>query len=550
MFSKKRALGSLLASPNRASLAANGTTLTVIYDAALVLNTGEDETQYELVDSAIAVDSVSTVAGPTQTLELADPVGIGVVFGLSYTAAGSPLECSSPTDPSRQAPDYVNFPVTNLSTQDVTVPTKVSITVPAAGDVVVMTYSEALDEASVPAASDCDLDGTSATLDDPAVIDGVTVTWPVTGGTILQGETVTFDYVAGVNPIRDVAHNNAANLTAAAVTNGSTETAPTLLSAVLAADGLSLLLTFSEPVTCAGGGDNPWYVAFDLAGQDLEFQCTGSFVMAASTTLSVAFPASIRIGTNLAHPLTLFFYGDDSDPFLDGGGNRYFPDWAASQTSITNSSAYTDSTKPAPVSASIDADGMLVRIICSEACQANSLTAGDWTLGGTSSVVASASAGFNGTDGRVYLVPDAPIFASQTVTASFTRTGNHVSDFNAQTMNNFSNQAITNGSTVVATYVSSVTTTTTKITLTYAAPLDAASGTTLAQWAFTGSVTGAQTPSAKTVSGSTCALDFALPWVPGETITFGYTAGAVPLQDGADNDVANLVAQSVTNNLL
>jgi hypothetical protein len=39
---------------------------------------------------------------------------------------------------------------------------------------------------------------------------------------VIQGEAVTFDYVVGVNPIRDEAENNAAALTAQAVTNNST----------------------------------------------------------------------------------------------------------------------------------------------------------------------------------------------------------------------------------------------------------------------------------------------------------------------------------------
>jgi hypothetical protein len=84
----------------------------------------------------------------------------------------------------------------------------------------VMTYDEPLDETSVPATTDYSVSGTSAGISS-LVVSGSTVTHTM-DDTIKQGETVLSTYTAGVNPVRDLAENNAANLVNQATTNNST----------------------------------------------------------------------------------------------------------------------------------------------------------------------------------------------------------------------------------------------------------------------------------------------------------------------------------------
>jgi hypothetical protein len=98
-------------------------------------------------------------------------------------------------------------------------PLLLSIVIPANGLTMVMTYDEPLDETSVPATTDYSVSGTSAGISS-LVVSGSTVTHTM-DDTIKQGETVLSTYTAGVNPVRDLAENNAANLTNQATTNNS-----------------------------------------------------------------------------------------------------------------------------------------------------------------------------------------------------------------------------------------------------------------------------------------------------------------------------------------
>lgn len=84
-------------------------------------------------------------------------------------------------------------------------------------DKVTLTYNEGLDTGSVPATGAYSLSGTSETISSVAVA-GSVVTLTLSGN-IIRNETILVSYTAGANPVRDVAENNAANLTNQAVTN-------------------------------------------------------------------------------------------------------------------------------------------------------------------------------------------------------------------------------------------------------------------------------------------------------------------------------------------
>jgi hypothetical protein len=105
---------------------------------------------------------------------------------------------------------------------DAVAPTLVSAVINAAGTTLTLTYDEALDETSVPALGDLDIDGPvlAALTGTPAVV-GTTVTCSITPA-VIAGESVTVDYVPGTNKIKDLAGNLAGSLTAQAVTNNST----------------------------------------------------------------------------------------------------------------------------------------------------------------------------------------------------------------------------------------------------------------------------------------------------------------------------------------
>lgn len=91
-----------------------------------------------------------------------------------------------------------------------------------AGDEIDLTYDEALDESSVPAPGDFTVTGSSSGAITVSSVDVAGSLVELTlSAQMVQGETVTVDYTPGANPIRDIAENDAANLSSQAVTNNT-----------------------------------------------------------------------------------------------------------------------------------------------------------------------------------------------------------------------------------------------------------------------------------------------------------------------------------------
>lgn len=104
---------------------------------------------------------------------------------------------------------------------DTTPPGVTSIVAIATG--ITITLNEACDQTSTPAAGAFSSTGTHATFGTPSWTSATTLSIPCSDDSrITDFETVTFSYTAGANPIRDVALNNLANFSGAAVTNSST----------------------------------------------------------------------------------------------------------------------------------------------------------------------------------------------------------------------------------------------------------------------------------------------------------------------------------------
>ena len=155
------------------------------------------------VERALATSGPVTVSGSTVTLTLASPVDHRETVTVDYTAPWvNPLRSLS----GEAAAAIDGQSVTNL-TPDTTAPELLSAT--ATWDAVVLTWDEALDEASVPAAAafTVRVGGVARGLAarDPVRVSGSTVTLKF-GSPAAQGETVTVDYAApSENPLRDLA---------------------------------------------------------------------------------------------------------------------------------------------------------------------------------------------------------------------------------------------------------------------------------------------------------------------------------------------------------
>ena len=179
-----------------------------------------------LAGSSVTVNNVA-VSGATVTLTLSSPVGHGQQVTLSYTAPqNNPIRDTS----ENSAVSLSDESVTN-ETPDTTAPALSSATVN--GTTLVLTYNEALDDTSTPAASDFEVTVASSdvTVNNVAV-SGATVT--------------TLDYTPPASgAIQDAAGNDAASLSGQSVTNNTADSAaPALSSATV--NGATLVLTYDE----------------------------------------------------------------------------------------------------------------------------------------------------------------------------------------------------------------------------------------------------------------------------------------------------------------
>ena len=198
--------------------AVNGSTLILTYDEALdgASVPAAGDFVVTAAGSAITVNGVS-VAGSTVTLTLATAVEANQTVTLAYTPGANPIQDAAGNDAallSRQT-------VTNNTggTTDVTPPALSGATVN--GSTLVLTYDEALDGASVPAAGDFAVTAAGS----PITVNGVSITGSTVTLTLATAveanQAVTLAYTPGANPIQDAAGNDAALLSRQTVTNNT-----------------------------------------------------------------------------------------------------------------------------------------------------------------------------------------------------------------------------------------------------------------------------------------------------------------------------------------
>ena len=188
---------------------------------------------------------------------------------------------------------YGLSPVFRVGTaSDSTAPTLTTATAPAAGTALVLTYDEALDEESAPAANAFTVMVAGSSRDvDSVAVSGTAVTLTLASA-VAVNDTVTVSYTApAARPLQDEAGNDAANLTDEAVTNNT-------IAITIEADHESLPL------------------AYTAANGTLTFTLTrsGSTTDAVTATVTLAQEKAWLTTTRLTQTVT-FAMGSDTATF-------------------------------------------------------------------------------------------------------------------------------------------------------------------------------------------------------------------------------------------
>ena len=184
------------------------------------------------------------------------------------------------------------------------------------GATLTLTYGEALDTASTPAAADFTVqaDGSPVSLASvtPVTVSGQTVTLTLASA-VTQGQTVTVSYAPGGNPIQDAAGNDAAALTGQAVTNQTVETtAPVLSSATVL--GATLTLTYGEALDTASIPDAADFTV-QVDGSPVSL-ASGTPVAVGGQTVTLTLASAVTQGQTVT-----VSYAPGSNPIQDGAGN-------------------------------------------------------------------------------------------------------------------------------------------------------------------------------------------------------------------------------------
>ena len=192
-----------------------GTSVSLFYDRLLNNSSVPPVSAFSVTGSVTGSFTVSSVNvnGAKVTLGLGSTIDPAETLSVSYTKTTPSLQ----TTLGDEALDLVNQTSINI-TSDSIVP--VANTVNVNGTALTLNYTEELDSGSVPSSGDFTITGSSTGA---FTIASITLTHNRVRVNLttspIEGETVTLDYTAGANPIRDLASNNAANLSARPVQN-------------------------------------------------------------------------------------------------------------------------------------------------------------------------------------------------------------------------------------------------------------------------------------------------------------------------------------------
>ena len=410
----------------------------------------------------------------------------------------------------------------------------------ADGNTITLTYSEALDANSIPAAAAFSVvvDGTAASLgSNPITVVGTVVTLTLMTA-VTPGDTVTVSYAKPTgptaSPIRDEAGNLAADLSDQVVTN-NTMTAPGALATFTAVAGSQqVVLSWTPPAQTGGSAITKYQYRVSADGVSWSPDWTdvpdgdSDSELFDERSLSVS---SLNNGTTYTFQLRAVNAIGDGDPSETTATPAAAPNLPLSLDAVTGDDVVNIEEKAGGFNitgdtGSVDAASVVVVIGGSGNLTTTSDSNGTWSLSVPTNVMYISG-------GSVTITVNATK-TGYTAAAQVTR--NITIDLSAPTLDS----AVADGNT---------------ITLTYSEALDANSIPAAAAFSVVVDGTAASLGSSPiTVVGTVVTLTLMTAATPGDTVTVSYAKPtgptASPIRDEAGNLAADLSDQVVTNNTM
>ena len=412
--------------PTLRSAAVDGAALTLSYAEALDESSEPAASAFTVKadtnEVSLAASNPVAVAGSAVTLTLAAAVRVGAVVTVTYTVPNA--------DPIRDpfgnaAAGMTDEPVRNV-TQDTMSPVLRSAAVN--GDTLTLTYDEALDLESEPAASvfavKVDTNTVSLAATDPVEVRGRAVVLTLASA-VSAGQSVTVSYrPPTADPIQDIAGNAAAGLTDESVINVTGDaTAPVLRSATVA--GSALTLSYDETLD---PGSVPAKEAFTVKVDTNEVSLAATDPVAvAGSAVTLTLAAAVTAGA----VVTVTYAVPDDDPIQDLAGND-----AAGLTDRA-----VDNTTPRPVlTRATVGDDTLALFYDRTLDTASEPAPADFTV-----TVAGSGRGVTGVEvraGYVILTLASAVTAGEAVRVTYTAATNPIRDVASNTAENLSDREV------------------------------------------------------------------------------------------------------------
>jgi uncharacterized repeat protein (TIGR02059 family) len=330
-----------------ASTSSDGTQITLTYSEALHATTAASSQFAVMVaGSARAVSSVA-VSGSTVQLTLSSAITYSQSVSVTYTDPTSGNDANAVQDlAGNDAASLTTTTVTNAVVDSVA-PTLQSSTTSTDGSKVTLTFSEAL-HATTAAAGQFSVNVAGVTQTPTAVaVSGSTVQLSLST-LITYGQSVTVSYSDPTTSndsaaVQDLAGNDAASITASAVTNAVVDaTPPSFVSATTSSDGTQVILTYSEALNSSTAPAAKFAVV--VAGTS---QTPSSAVVSGSTvqlTLSTPITYGQDVKVTYSDPTT----ANDSFAVQDLAGNDASTLASTTVTNLTTQSVTYPSIQPKP----------------------------------------------------------------------------------------------------------------------------------------------------------------------------------------------------------